>query len=751
MVDRMFDALHGELVRRQELLRRTGTFASLRDYEKARQGGAPLAPVASLLVVVDEFSELLASKPEFAELFVMIGRLGRSLGVHLLLASQHLDEGRLRGLGSHLSYRIALRTFSAMESRSVIGVADAYELPPSPGHGYLLHDNTTLVRFKAGYVSAPVRAARPEPSAGFAVRQPVGYSTAYVPVPSGAAVSEPDGGERTLLDAVVDRLRGRGPAAHQVWLPPLAEPPTLDALPPAGAALTVPVGVVDRPLDQRRDPLWVELSGSAGHVAVVGAPRSGKSTAAGTLVAALAAGYPPDEVQVYGIELAGGTLSALRALPHVGGVARRQETELVRRTVAELSGMLERREKAFADAGVSTLADYRQAVPAGDCPDVFLVIDGWLTFLQEFDALEPAVGRLATRGLGYGIHLVLTANRWAELRPALRELLGTRLELRLGEPFESETNRRAAANVPERNPGRGITREGLHCLIALPRLDGRPAVDDLAAGMRDLAAQVAAGWTGAGRAAPVRTLPRLLEVSALPAPGGDGLPIGLDEDALAPVLLDFEADPHVVVFGDTESGKTNLLRLIARQVVRRYEPEQARIIIADYRRGLIDAVGTAHQIGYATSAEALDPLMANLVGALRERLPGPGLTTEALRTRSWWHGADLYLLVDDYDLIEGQANPLAALGPLLGHGRDIGLHVIAARACGGASRAQFDPVLRRIREMAGPGILLSGSPEEGALLGKVRPQPQPAGRGVLVSRRHGTRTVQTAYLPDAPA
>ena len=108
LVDRMQDALSGELVRRQEILRAAGGHASVRDYELARAAGADLDPVPALFVVVDEFSELLAARPELIDLFVAIGRLGRSLGLHLLLASQRLDEGRLRGLESHLSYRIGL-------------------------------------------------------------------------------------------------------------------------------------------------------------------------------------------------------------------------------------------------------------------------------------------------------------------------------------------------------------------------------------------------------------------------------------------------------------------------------------------------------------------------------------------------------------------------------------------------------------------------------------------------------------------
>ena len=130
--------MSGELTRRQELLRRAGNFASLRDYDRARAAGADLPPLPSLLLVCDEFTELLTAKPDFIDLFVQIGRIGRSIGVHLLLATQRLEEGRLRGLETNLSYRIALRTFTAHESRMTLGgAADAAELPSTPGHGYL--------------------------------------------------------------------------------------------------------------------------------------------------------------------------------------------------------------------------------------------------------------------------------------------------------------------------------------------------------------------------------------------------------------------------------------------------------------------------------------------------------------------------------------------------------------------------------------------------------------------------------------
>lgn len=160
LVSRMQDALHGELIRRQELLRAAGNYTSALEYENARASGTALEPLPSLFVVVDEFSELLAAHSEFMELFVMIGRLGRSLGVHLLLASQRLDEGRMHQLESHLSYRIGLRTFSAMESRGVLGVPDAYQLPSQPGVSYLKSGVEALTRFRAAYVSGTYRRRR---------------------------------------------------------------------------------------------------------------------------------------------------------------------------------------------------------------------------------------------------------------------------------------------------------------------------------------------------------------------------------------------------------------------------------------------------------------------------------------------------------------------------------------------------------------------------------------------------------------
>ena len=122
------------------------------------------------------------------------------------------------------------------------------------------------------------------------------------------------------------------------------------------------------------------------------------------------------------------------------------------------------------------------------------------------------------------------------------------------------------------------------------------------------------------------------------------------------------------------------------------------------------------------------------------------MTPDQLRNRSWWSGADAYVLVDDYDLVATQqGSPLAPLAPLLAQARDTGFHLILTRRSGGASRAMYESIIQGMRDLAMPGLLLSGSPDEGALFGNVRPSQQPPGRGRLVTRERGIEVVQLAW------
>ncbi|TPG34397.1 type VII secretion protein EccCa [Mycolicibacterium hodleri] len=716
LVARMRDALAGEMTRRQRVLRAAGHFPNIGEYDAARARGAALAPLPALFIIVDEFSEMLSQHPDFAELFVAIGRVGRSLGMHLLLASQRLDDGRLRGLETHLSYRICLKTFSANESRAVLGTTDAHELPSTPGAALLKTASGELIRFQTAFVSGPVTAAV-APRATIPRR-----FTARDEEPSSSGDARA-GGSRTLLDVVVDGLADRGEPAHRVWLPPLELSPPLAALLAdagyAGPRLVIPIGLVDNPFAQRRDTLLVDLRSAGGNVAIVGGPRSGKTTAVHTLVLGLAATHDPDAVQIYGLDFGSGSLSSLRPLPHVGAVAGRGDRDLARRIVAHVQGLVRDREtsRRVGDTGVGT--------------DTFLVIDGWAVARHEFDGMEEAVTAIAAQGLSVGVHVVLTASRWADVRPAMRDQLGTRVELCLADPADSEMDRKRARLLGSRPAGHGLTREGLEFVIAPPE-----GIDVAALAARH-----------AGRKAPaVRLLPSRVPHAEVAMLSPDHVAIGLSEDTLRPVALDFTVLPHLLIFGDNECGKTATLRTLCREIQRSKGSDEAQVLIVDFRRTLLGVLESDHLLGYAMSTASAESHVATTVGLLTGRLPGEHVTQRQLRERSWWSGPDVYVVVDDYDLVAGATgNPLLPILDLLPHSRDLGLHLVIARRSGGAARAMFDPILARLRDLGCMGLMMSAAPDEGVLLGSVRPSPLPPGRGTLIRRGQTDHLVQVSW------
>lgn len=762
LVDRMHDALVGERERRQSLLRDAGNLDDVLAYRRLREQDPTLEPLPDLLVLIDEFGELLAARPDFIDLFVQIGRVGRALGIHLLFASQRFDEGRLRGLESTLRYRVCLRTETAPESKAVLGTPDAALLPPEPGLGFLKVDSSLYERFDAALVTTP----EPAEAGGTGVVVEFGAAAGAASRTSrdehAAAAVETRDAVAAGIRHLVRTLQGGADRVHQIWLEPLPHALSLDAVPEAvagqgdGSALRAALGLVDLPLQQRRGRLQLDFGGGAGHLAIVGAPQTGKSAALRTLILGLARDHGPRDVQFSAIDLGGGGLRSVADLPHVSAVAGKSDRELVRQIVRRLRAELALRETRFSELGLDDMpaARRRRAAGAspddGGFPDLFLVVDGWAQLRRDFLDLDLDIEELANTGLAYGIHVILSAARWAEMRPSLQDNIGGRIELRLNDAIESEIDRRANEALPKDVPGRGLLPGSIELQLALPRLDGAASADGLRDASVAATREIAQRWTEQPAAPQIRTLPRRLRAADVaPVEEAAGrLVLGIDEDGAAPVTVDLlGADTHLLVLGDGESGRTNLLRHAAQTLSGGPDAGAVRLWIVDPRRTLDDIAELPNVAAHATTSMAITQLATDLADRVRQRLAADG----AARTGEGDDAVRDVLLVDDFDLIAGpEGNPLAALASAVAHGRDAGLHVVLARRLTGVTRGMFEPLFQRLYDLRPPGLMLSGDPAEGPVLGGRRPEPLPAGRALFVRRGATPISIQTIHTDPRP-
>ncbi len=747
LIERARASISGEIVRRQQQLKDAGMLASITEYRAARELRPSLEPMPHLLIVLDEFGELLTAEPEFIDLLLQIGRIGRSIGVHMLLSSQRIEAGKLRGLDTFLSYRIGLRTFSEQESHTVLGTPDAFHLPSAPGGGYLKVDSSVYTRFQSGFVSGPLpgpdRLAEEVPSVPFPLPDDNSIEVqlaAYLGRP--APVPDERRNAPTVVEESVRLLRDGAPPTASIWLPPLpARFPLLSVIDSERKPLEVPVGLIDDPARQHQGPWTLDLDRAGGHFAVIGSPQSGRSTFLRTVAAGISTTMPPTRATVYALDLTGAGLTRIAGFPHVGGVGVRGDVERQTRMLEELHGMLRQRERLFRELQIESLGHFRALHGAGRVPgivsaDVVLIVDGYGLARTEFTMLEEPLSELLQRGGSFGIHLVFSLTRWAELPMRLQPLVGNRIELRLNDPGESTIARKLAATITQ--PGRALTGERLFAQVALPTADTVP--DELVGeSLAELAERTAASWTGPS-AAPVRLLPEVLDVAELPGASEEPLrlPFGLRQDTMDVCALDLEnsagQDQHLLVLGDSGSGKTNLLSVLLDGLVTRRTPEEAVVALMSPRGTLADQVPEDYLGGSATDGRRARELSAALALELEKRRLGEA--SPELR---------IYAVVDDFDVLAaGSTAPLEPLLPYLPQARDLGLTVWVTRPVAGAARALYEPALQMLRDLGATGVLLSGERGEGQLWPGVVAHQAIPGRARILRRGEPPRLIQIA-------
>lgn len=571
---------------------------------------------------------------------------------------------------------------------------------------------------------------------------------------------------KVLREVVLGQLATKESRAYKMWLPPLTDPVPVNELVERDYQrhpLRFGLGIMDEPRRHRQEVWGVDVSAAGGNIAIGGAPQTGKSTFLQTLMLSAAATHSPRDIQFYCVDLGGGGLMYMEELPHVGGVATRAEPDRVNRVVAEVKAVLRAREQVFKQYRVGSIASYREMRhdpnnPAAQDPfgDVFLVIDGWPAFVAEFPDLEPTVQDLAGQGLAFGVHVIISTPRWTELKSRVRDYLGTKVEFRLGDVNETQIDR-ITREIPANRPGRAVSLEKFHLMMGVPRLDGVHSADNLVDAISAAVKEIASRHTD--QAPQVRVLPDLVHLNQLdpnpPGPDSDyrtrwSIPLGLREQDLS-VAHDFMyTTPHLLIFGAPKSGKTRIAHAVSQAICRRNSPDQVRFMLADFRSGLLDAVPQSHLLAAgainrnnASLEESIKALAANL----KKRLPPPDLTTAQLKSRSWWSGPDIVLLVDDWHMIvaaSGMMSPMAPLSPLLPAAADIGLHLIVTCQMSQAHKATMDKFVGTAFGSGSPTLFLSGEKNDFPSR-EIIVKKRPPGQAFLVSP-DGKEVIQAAYI-----
>ena len=506
LLNRFVDAVMGELTYRQELLKTHG-FDGAREWNMKRNkditrtGTSELEPMPALFVIIDEFGEATTLRPDLIDLFVSFNRVGRSLWMHALYASQHADSGRLEKVEANLGYRMAGKVTSGQRSREALGhgVAGAEKAftdlkNAPPGSFFAAVDGELVPRFRFWYTSSPYVPADPNASTQHTepTEEPVEphrFTVAVAALPAvevpnrndddetadqPAAENEPDHADQPAVCKVLcDQIgRARPKNFHrQLWLPPLKDTPAVgidellqdhtghpwqpdDTL---DGGLIVPIARVDEAYRAAQYPQLVDLAGAGGHVGIVGAPQSGKFTTVQSLAMGLAMTHSPQRVQIYGIDLGGGLLPALSGLPHVG-LLTTSDTNRMRRIMETVSTVLDTRRRSFEEANSGdndsfTIRDYR-ARKFGDAEgnypddgfgDVFLIIDGLTALKTRHEDLHAKVVSMIQEGLSYGVHLIYTNDKWTTVNHEINSKTDSRLELRLLDRAESKMTPHGAA------------------------------------------------------------------------------------------------------------------------------------------------------------------------------------------------------------------------------------------------------------------------------------------------------------------
>ncbi|GGH42234.1 FtsK/SpoIIIE domain-containing protein [Microbacterium album] len=584
LVRRALTSLRAELRHREHLLNQKGA----KDLITLEKTGDPDCP-PSLVIVVDEFAALVQEVPEFVDGVVDVAQRGRSLGLHLVLATQRPAGVIRENLRANTNLRIALRMADEDDSTDILGDRMAAYFDSSvPGRGAAKRGPGRITSFQTGYVGGRTTGEPPKPRIDIAELDFGGHAAWEIPQVESHEDADTGPSDIERIVSTVRRAAGDAQvdAPRRPWLESLAPIYNLRRLPNPRTDERLPLGVLDEPERQEQPTAFYEPDRD-GNLAIFGTGGSGKSTALRSLVVAAAAttrnGGP---THVYGLDFSSRGLAMLDGLPHVGAVVAGDDEERVIRTIRMLRDIVDERAVRYAAVRAGSIGEYRTLANAPDEPRILLLVDGIGAFKEQYEFgpanLSPwftAFAQIAADGRPRGVHVVVTADRPNALPTSIASTVQRRIVLRMAHEDEY-----LMLGVPKdvlgpaSPPGRGVLDDN-ELQIAILGESGNVAVQ--ARELQQLGASLER--RGIVRPAPVRRLPERVGLAELPV-GAPGAPVvGLDDVTLGAAVL--RARGTLLVAGPPQSGRTTALATIA-GALERSDPETRLVLLAARRSTL---------------------------------------------------------------------------------------------------------------------------------------------------------------------
>lgn len=561
LVRRALTSLRAELHFREHLLNRK----KAKDLIELEKRGDPECPPA-LILVIDEFAALVGEIPEFVDGIVDIAQRGRSLGIHLIMATQRPAGVIKDNLRANTNLRIALRVADPADSVDVVGSRIAADFDPAiPGRAVAKSGAARLIGFQTGYAGGWTRNEPAIPSIEISDLEfglPSTWQDTTPGVDTEIGQTGPNDTSRLVTTMIAAARKAALPAPRKPWLDELSEVYDGARLRQRTDAELV-LGVVDDAKNQSQYPVYFRPD-IDGNLAVYGAGGAGKSVALRTLATAAAVTPAGGPVQVYGLDFGSAGLRLLETLPHVGAIVDGDDSERVARLLGMIRSIIDERTERFGAVRAGSIAEYRTISGSNDEPRILLLIDGAGAFRAQYEYLQGTIygdfQQIIADGRSVGVHVVISVDRPGSIPPAIASAMQRKVVLRL-----TEENDYGALDAPpdvlsaSSPPGRALI-DGMEAQLAIfggsrNVSDQSRAIDRLADTLRERGVPRAPGVARLGDDIPLATLPA--------APEGL-VTLGVADDDLAPVYL--EPTGTFVLMGPPSSGRSTALAAIATSV-----------------------------------------------------------------------------------------------------------------------------------------------------------------------------------------